>query len=312
MLLFLIWRSRARFDVAFKTYETDNYFMNFIFAAKKIDEIESLTSKTIYKDLIGPCMDKSYSIVYVVHEDEPIGFAGFTINEIHNKFLRPFIFVSAEYRRQGIGKALFENLKVNVKNREYVGWQFGCDSIDADINSFIVSLGFTKRLICHCIEFNFCDIASINNSFNNYPIYTLREIEQHKSRVHDFIVKQYIEEHFWSPSISPKNEAWNSFVLSDMDYDLSFVVMEDYDIKSCLICQKNLERHLIDICWIYSDIAQNDHLQLILLEALTKKAIDMNLNVATIELDTTKRNFKSLKTFLPDISDELWNVYQLI
>lgn len=278
--------------------------------AKDIEQIERLLQCEQVAEKVTQAFELGQTVFYACFDGVAIGLAYIGFNNFHPLWARPFVYVDDAYCRRGVGSMLYRRLLLEPLPNNVLGFQFGTDVQNTGLKAFVESLGFQKVLDCYSVVFDCTQIPKPDYSLLEQNGLYLCDFEQAATLSLDtnaFLIDAYTRDHYWSTPVSDDSELWAQ-PLSQFDPNVSFVIHDGNEIKSCIASCVTSAR--LNIWWLYSDDDANDHLQTILLSHLAQFSVNNQIIVGDIEIDSTKTNFDQLYQSIPAKKIDIWQVYQ--
>jgi GNAT superfamily N-acetyltransferase len=253
-------------------------------------------------------------------EHRIIGVAARYLSTLHPQWLRAMVAVDKPFRRQGIGTKLHEAaLKARTLDETIYGLQGNCYIEETEAETFMTALGYKLRLDCHILEldlkqFNARPVLPLyQQHLKILPFTELLETTAMKHRLFDFLVMRYIEEHAWSLPQSKDYPDWHDIVFDKVRQELSFALLDEETLvaASSVI---NETPEILDMCWAYSALEFGQEQAASFLKYLLahqfRVALQLGLNKASLEVDSSDLVYSSLLEWLPIQNDKIWRILQ--
>lgn len=204
------------------------------------------------ENLLSRCFDKRppyYAVdqknaILAFKENQLAGLSLFWRNELHDKTVVEYISVLPEFRRQGIGTLLHEELRKAFPFRKTdVAVDMSCDASDIRAQSFMKSLGFRKYLDCYMNTINVHDLDLTSSSKKIITLDLLYENEVMVTRVRDFHTRRYDEDHQQFLPVTANREVRLGY-FDDGDHKFGVAMFDGSKMIGCSLAFLNMGKRL--------------------------------------------------------------------
>jgi GNAT superfamily N-acetyltransferase len=263
-------------------------------------------------------------VVVAEHDKKLVGAAAIRHNSLHPYWVEIIVAVAESYRRQGLGRKLYDAaLQARPLEKHHVGIN-GCyyqENYSAE--AFLFAMGYQLTLDCHCLELNIKHFDFIRHLAippqmvsHNLSITSFEELffaTAKQQEVFDFLVSRYTKEHFWSPPHAKDHPEWQDIVFDRILPELSFALLEGDRVVGAVTAGM-INNDTLNIIWGYISRQYATSEAVALLQCLYahqfKAACDRSLDKGEMEIDTTDEVSSTLLNWLPIYDDKVWRILQ--
>lgn len=272
----------------------------------KYQESDASQLSNLVKDFPMVWGKKAAITVIAFKDSEMFGVGSLSRNPVHPHREYINIFVQAEMRKKGVGKAIFQKLFSLSESKKF---QAAVSSKDTTAISFLENCGFHVARKCYTPVLKKLSILRNSDKIKNFFLWSELTSEQQ-----DEVIKLQLENyHQFHQLINPLSETisfdeWKNIVKEDLISDYSFVWSKEGKIKAYLFCYEGESRESIDIGYI----GGRDVHQLEAYLSFYKKAVDKLFTAfRTVEIEADDVDvfaFALLNCFEYDKNDS-WDTY---
>lgn len=190
--------------------------------------------------------------VVALRDDRVIGAARLYRLSIHPTRWRLAIFVESEYRRQGIGTALFNACRQDSHLHSNDEIQTSVSSSDEIDVAFLTSVGFTTLMTTYLGALTWDHIPEANVTRHSADIVTLAALPELRQQVADIHEQIYRDQHSWSP-VGNLTEGFKESVFLDADEllaDAQLIALRDGQVVGISSLRAPFSTQSLELGWI--------------------------------------------------------------
>lgn len=263
-------------------------------------------------------------LVIAEHDKKLVGAAAIRHNSLHPHWVEIIVAVAESYRRQGLGRKLYDAaLQARPLEKRHIGINGCYYQENHSAEAFLFAMGYQLTLDCHCLELNIkhfdfsghlaipSQMVSHNLSIASFEELFLAPAKQQE--VFDFLVSRYTEEHFWSPPHPKDHPEWQGIVFDRILPELSFALLEGDRVVGAVTAGM-INNDTLNMIWGYISREYATDEAVALLKCLYahqfKAARDRSVYKGEMEIDTTDGISSTLLNWLPIYDDKVWRILQ--
>lgn len=252
---------------------------------------------------------------------ELLGFASLSHNSLHPQWVRPFVLVRPDARRQGIGTALHAALWESERYKLEAGFQAGCSDDNSAVQGFLSALGYSQRLHSDTLYFDLTPAADSQPALPALPaalqgqgltVASFDSLKDQRPKLLGFLVERYTAEHAWSPPIAASHPHWKALVFDELDPQLSLAVLREGKLLAAATAEANED--LLDLIWAYASPDEAFETRVALLQLLLQHQCQLahaqGLTEGRVEIDSSDQVLTQLGAGLELLESSRWQIYQ--
>lgn len=211
------------------------------------EDIRDLLDAAPYSNLLG---EKANTSVVALEEDRMIGIGRMWNNPIHPYREYIGIYVKPEYRKQGIGKELFNQLHQSSKTQKL---QVAVQSKDTTAISFLSTCGFQVARKYYTPILKISKSNCSEDEFDERAVFSFENaMKVHQNNMFKLHLKNYTEFH---QRINPLSkvmtiERWKEIILADFNQEQSKLLIVNEEVIAYILCYDTDDSNQIEVGYI--------------------------------------------------------------